>query len=251
MASERYALKSPRSRGTAGAGVHIHQDTGRPGLGADHKQAGRDDQQQQSRDDDGEKQAVHLLSIGTVVNRSGKAGKVSSWVTGGVTTWCPSKLAWKLDEMKPGRRPIQCIPVSRQQTRTTMKPKAPCNDQTAEQLEAYYRKVQPGDVAVIRCTQGSLLRYLVDRVTETNPKKGRVYVEKGDAWAGQGFYMKSGKSTDAPTGQSNLIVPTKEVMRGSRIIRRSPVWVTRSRPARWTGTSPLRDKERGRTSPAA
>jgi hypothetical protein len=89
---------------------------------------------------------------------------------------------------------------------------APDNDQTAEQLEAYYRNVKPGDVAVIRCTQGSVLRYLLDKVTETNPKKGRVYVEKGDAWAGQGFYMKSGKSTEAPTGQSNLVVPTEEVM---------------------------------------
>ncbi|SDK38535.1 hypothetical protein [Bradyrhizobium ottawaense] len=92
------------------------------------------------------------------------------------------------------------------------RPKAPCNDQTAEQLEAYYRKVKPGDVAVIRCTQGNVLRYLLDKVTDTTPKSGRVYVEKGDAWAGQGFYMKSGKSTDAPTGQSNLVVPTDEVM---------------------------------------
>jgi hypothetical protein len=56
------------------------------------------------------------------------------------------------------------------------------------------------------------LRYLLDKVTETNPKKGSVYVEKGDAWGGQGYYAKSGKSTDTPTGQTNLVVPTEEVL---------------------------------------
>jgi hypothetical protein len=39
---------------------------------------------------------------------------------------------------------------------------APDNDQTADQVEAYYRKVKPGDMAVIRCTQGNVLRYLLD-----------------------------------------------------------------------------------------
>jgi hypothetical protein len=93
-----------------------------------------------------------------------------------------------------------------------MRKQAPDNNQTAKQVESYYRSVKPGDVAVIRCTQGNVLRYLLDKVTETNPKKGRVYVEKGDAWGGQGYYAKSGKSTDTPTGQTNLVVPTEEVL---------------------------------------
>jgi hypothetical protein len=46
---------------------------------------------------------------------------------------------------------------------------------------------------------------------DTNPKKVRT-TSKGDAWGVQGCYAKSGKSTDTPTGQSNLVVPTEEVL---------------------------------------
>jgi hypothetical protein len=45
----------------------------------------RGDQQKQTRDDDREEQALHLLSIGTVVDRSGKAGGCHPGLQGGMT----------------------------------------------------------------------------------------------------------------------------------------------------------------------
>ena len=90
---------------------------------------------------------------------------------------------------------------------------APCNTQTQELVEAYYRNVRAGDKAAIRCTQGNLLSYRIDTITDTNPKRGRVYVEQEDAWAGRAYYAKNGKSCLSPTGQINLVVPTDEVMK--------------------------------------
>ncbi|MBR0879341.1 hypothetical protein ABIF65_002175 [Bradyrhizobium japonicum] len=91
------------------------------------------------------------------------------------------------------------------------KQQAPCNTQNQEQVENYYRGVKAADTAVIRATQGNMLRYHLAKVIET--KKGRVYVEQGDPWGGERWYMKSGKSCDHPTGQSNLVVPTPEVLK--------------------------------------
>jgi hypothetical protein len=88
---------------------------------------------------------------------------------------------------------------------------APCNTQTQELVETYYRNVKPGDVAVIRCTQGNILTYRIDTITDTNPKRGRVYIAEGDAWGGRAYYAKNGKSCMSPTGQNNLVVPTDEV----------------------------------------
>lgn len=56
-----------------------------------------------------------------------------------------------------------------------------------------------------------MLCYHLAKVIET--KKGRVYVEQGDPWGGERWYMKSGKSCNHPTGQSNLVVPTPEVLK--------------------------------------
>jgi hypothetical protein len=90
---------------------------------------------------------------------------------------------------------------------------APCNTQTQEMVETYYRNVQYGDKAVIRSTQGNILSYRIDTITDTNPKRGRVYIEEGDAWGGRAYYAKNGKSCMSPTGQLNLVVPTDAVMK--------------------------------------
>jgi hypothetical protein len=88
----------------------------------------------------------------------------------------------------------------------------PTNTQTAAEVEKYYRNVSPGDVAVIRCTHGGFLEFLVDVVTATKPRIGRVYLKQGEAWGGTAYYAKSGKSCWAPGGQANLVVPTPEVL---------------------------------------
>ncbi len=61
-------------------------------------------------------------------------------------------------------------------------------------VESYYRNVKKRGAAVIRCTQGHILEYQVHNITCTNPKRGRVYVEKGDPWGGRAYYAKNGKS---------------------------------------------------------
>lgn len=92
-----------------------------------------------------------------------------------------------------------------------MKKTAPYNSQTVRQVENYYRGVSPGDPAVIRCTQHNALQYVLTEIP--NPKRGRVYVKDGDAWGGTAWYAKNGKSCYHPTGQSNLVVPTPEVLK--------------------------------------
>lgn len=88
----------------------------------------------------------------------------------------------------------------------------PTNSQTAEQVETYHRNVKPGDVAVIRCTQGNILEFKVDKIAEGSPNRGRIYLEQGDPYGGRAWYAKNGKSCFHPKGQSNLVVPTEEVM---------------------------------------
>ncbi|UPT95342.1 hypothetical protein J4G48_0040000 [Bradyrhizobium barranii subsp. apii] len=92
------------------------------------------------------------------------------------------------------------------------KPIDPTNVQTAEQVEQYYRNVKPGDLAAIRSTQGSFLVFTITKIADTNPKRGRVYIEDDDAWGGRAYYAKNGKSCFHPTGQINLVVPTEEVL---------------------------------------
>ena len=88
----------------------------------------------------------------------------------------------------------------------------PTEDQDAAQVEAYYRAVKPGDGAVVRCTQGNLLRFVVDKIAEGSPKRGRVYLEHGEDHGGKAYYAKNGKSCFQPKGQSHLVVPTEVVM---------------------------------------
>lgn len=83
---------------------------------------------------------------------------------------------------------------------------SPCAGQTPDEIAAYYRNVEAGDVAVVRQTQGHLLVYNVRKIEGLNPASGRIYIEQDGA-----FYMKSGKNCFHPKGQTTLVVPTKEV----------------------------------------
>ncbi len=99
-------------------------------------------------------------------------------------------------------------------SKESKKKAAPDNRQTPEDVAAYYRGVKPGDVAVLRCTQGNVLEYKLDKISDINSRLGRVYLERGEsAWAGRAFYSKTGKSCHAPGGQTNLIVPTPQVLK--------------------------------------
>lgn len=86
-------------------------------------------------------------------------------------------------------------------------PLSPCVDQTADDIAGYYRNAEIGAVAVVRHTQGGLLRYDLATIDGKKPKSGRVYVNPGGA-----FYMKSGANCFHPKGQTSLVVPTREVL---------------------------------------
>lgn len=86
-------------------------------------------------------------------------------------------------------------------------PLSPCVEQTKKDIEAYYRKANVGDVAVVRHTQGGLLRYVVTDVEGPNPKRGRIDIRGAGA-----FYMKSGANCFHPKGQTTLVMPTDVVL---------------------------------------
>lgn len=65
------------------------------------------------------------------------------------------------------------------------------------------------DPAVIRCTQHNALQYHLTKISDIEPKAGRVYVVKGDARGGAAWYAKYSKSCYRPTGA----VPTPEVFK--------------------------------------
>jgi hypothetical protein len=92
------------------------------------------------------------------------------------------------------------------------RPGDPSNDQTQEQIAEYYRNAAEGAPAVIRETYGSSLTFKVTKVTGSNPRLGRVYVDEHTAYGGLAYYIKTGKNCRAPKGQTSLVVPTEPVL---------------------------------------
>ncbi|MFC4235980.1 hypothetical protein ACFOY8_12110 [Thalassospira xianhensis] len=90
---------------------------------------------------------------------------------------------------------------------------APCSLQTPAYREEHLRALLPGDQVVIRTTQGGMLGYTLANVEWVNTKNGRFGVDKTGLLAsgGNSFYMKSGKNTFAPTGQTRAFALTDEL----------------------------------------
>jgi hypothetical protein len=84
----------------------------------------------------------------------------------------------------------------------------PTEDQTEKSIGAFLRTLAAGDEVAIRETQGERLRFTLTKVRDF--ARGRLYTEKsghpGDAW-----YMRTGRSTWHPKGQSHLVEPTPGV----------------------------------------
>jgi hypothetical protein len=98
------------------------------------------------------------------------------------------------------------------------RPGDPSSSQIESEIASYYRNVTEGDVAIIRETYARRLWFIVSKITGTNPKLGRVYLEDApkSGYGGTAFYMKSGKNSFAPKGQASLVVPTPEVLEHAR-----------------------------------
>ena len=82
---------------------------------------------------------------------------------------------------------------------------SPCIQQTEKDVERYYKAAALNAAAIVRQTQGGLLRYHLTFVE--NRRGARIHIHNfGD------FYAKSGKNCFHPTGQTRLVVPTAEVL---------------------------------------
>jgi hypothetical protein len=88
--------------------------------------------------------------------------------------------------------------------------KFPCENQTVDEIAAYYKKAKAGDCAVIRDTRFNHLEYTMTTVERVDPKTGRVYVKAASSCAA--FHAKSGKNCFHPKGQVSLVVPTDAVL---------------------------------------
>jgi hypothetical protein len=87
----------------------------------------------------------------------------------------------------------------------------PSEAQTQSEIERYYRAVEPGDPAAIRETQGNILQFIMTTVDGISADGRRVFLKTPASWGGVAFFMKSGKNSKSPTGQSRLVIPTPEV----------------------------------------
>jgi hypothetical protein len=87
-------------------------------------------------------------------------------------------------------------------------PGMPCEGQTPEQIKEWIEtKAKPGDVAVVRTSQGGMLQYRLREIESINePTKGRVYLKGMDS-----FYL-DGRNCYHPKGQTYMILATPAVI---------------------------------------
>ena len=91
--------------------------------------------------------------------------------------------------------------------------KDPSSEQLASAIEKYLRAAKEGDNVAIRNTHGGTLLFQIAKVTDTNPRLGRLYTNEAGFSGGSAWFMKSGKNCFYPGGQSTLVMPTQDVCR--------------------------------------
>ena len=90
--------------------------------------------------------------------------------------------------------------------------KDPSAMQEAMEIEQFLRATKEDDEVAIRNTHGGVLMFHITKVTGKKPSSGRLYTDKTGLYAGPGWFMRSGKNCRHPTGQTNLVIPTPEVL---------------------------------------
>lgn len=88
----------------------------------------------------------------------------------------------------------------------------PSHDQTAEEIERYYRNVKIGDLAAVKTRQYGRLEIKITAVSNVSPEIGRIHLDDDAVWGGVAYSVESGKSYYASSGQSSLIIPDEKVM---------------------------------------
>jgi hypothetical protein len=87
----------------------------------------------------------------------------------------------------------------------------PSQDQTAEEIERYYRSVKVGDLAAIRTSQHGRLEIKITTVSNTNPEVGSIHLNDDAVWGGVAYSVESGKSFYTPSSPSSLVVPNETI----------------------------------------
>ncbi len=87
----------------------------------------------------------------------------------------------------------------------------PSQDQTAEEIECYYRNAKIGDRAAIRNSQHGRLEIKITTVSNINPEVGSIHLNDEAVWGGVAYSVKSGKSFYAPSSPSSLVVPNEAI----------------------------------------
>lgn len=87
----------------------------------------------------------------------------------------------------------------------------PTGDQMLAIIEKYLRATEVDDEVAIRNTHGGILTFQLATVIGLNPEKGRLYTDRPGESGGTSWYIRTGKNTFHPTGQSRLFIPTDAV----------------------------------------
>jgi hypothetical protein len=84
----------------------------------------------------------------------------------------------------------------------------PTENQTEASIGRFLSAVAVDDDVAIRETHRALLRFILTKVASI--KKGRLYTEQ-NGYAGNSWYIRTGRSCWSPKGQSHLVEPTSGV----------------------------------------
>lgn len=89
----------------------------------------------------------------------------------------------------------------------------PCEGQTERTIAAFLKRCSSGDEMAVRCTARGILRLAVVLVTAIRPEFGRMYTRRTIGQYGGVWWTKTGRTPDAPYGQTRLVEPTDAVRR--------------------------------------
>jgi hypothetical protein len=89
----------------------------------------------------------------------------------------------------------------------------PCAEQSEHTIGAFLKKCAVGDTVAVRCTAQGILQIVLATVRSVRPELGRLYTDRTIGPYGGAWWIKTGRTPDAPYGQTRLVEPTEAVRR--------------------------------------
>lgn len=87
----------------------------------------------------------------------------------------------------------------------------PCSEQSERTIGVFLKRCSVGDEVAVRCTAQGILQLLITKVTAVRPEFGRLYTARTILPYGGAWWTKTGRTPDAPYGQTRLVEPTPAV----------------------------------------